>query len=168
MTSWKEKPQQQSKRPFTLLEVMIALALLLIASGVIGMKMYHAVQKKQFQSAVERLRTRLLVSQKLAVVMQADWKGVLKKKGKEWIFEAACEEVNARKFAPLRFSVAEIRFNGRRIDQLTLDFFATGQVLPEGTLLFSSDSEKVRWETADLFQREAGKGLGPLHPADDS
>ena len=128
------------------------MALLVIASGAIGWKMHKAVAKKQFQSQLERLKDRFTVTQKLAIAMQADWKGVLKKSGKGWVFETVCEEGSARKFAQLRLDSLDIRFGGKTFDDLTIDFFASGKVLPEGTLSISSGSEKAKWEVSDFFQ----------------
>lgn len=145
---------------------MVAITLLVIASGVVGIKMQAAVRKKQFRSQLERLEARLLVSQKLAIAMQSDWKGVLKKQGKEWVYSTTCEEERARKLASLRLSSMEIYFNGEIIDEIEVDFFASGQVLPEGTFFFTANDEKVYWKTSDIFQRQAGKKSGPAHPND--
>jgi prepilin-type N-terminal cleavage/methylation domain-containing protein len=154
-----------TKRSFTLLEVMVAMVLLVIASGVIGMKMYDAVQKKYFQSELERLKARLLVSQRLAVAMQADWKGTLTRHGDEWIFDVACEEQERRKLAPLTLHSA-LLLDGKRFNDLTFDFFASGQVSPTGTLSFSRKSERVDWKLSEIYQRDEGKKLGPIHPAE--
>lgn len=143
---------------------MMAIVLLAMASGVIGWKMHKAVEKKQFQSQLERLQTRFTVAQKLAVTMQADWKGVLKKQKKEWVFETTCEEGTARKLSPLHLKAMEVFFDGKKVDELTFDFFSSGKVLPEGNFSFTTPSDKVQWKTSQLFQRQEGKKLGPIHP----
>ncbi len=143
---------------------MVGIALIAIASSVIGIKTYKAVQKKRFNSTLERLQARILVAQKLAISMQADWHASLQKKGKTWIFETICEE--KKRLSPLRFQSIDIYLNGKKVQSLTLDFYATGEVLPDATLLFKSNSEKAEWKISDLISREEGKKLGPLHPAD--
>jgi prepilin-type N-terminal cleavage/methylation domain-containing protein len=151
-----------SKRPFTLLEVMVAIALLVIASGGIAWKMQGAVRKKQFQSQVERLHTRLAVCQRMAMAMQADWRAVLQHKGNEWILQAFCDE-GTRKLAPLVLHL-EILLDGKKVNEVAVDFFASGQVLPGGVLTLSQKGERVEWKLSEIFQREGGEKLGPLCP----
>lgn len=152
------------RQSLTLLEVMVAIVIVVIASGVIGLRMHKAIEKKKFQSELARLRVRFTVSQRLAVACQADWKGSLKREGKGWIFETVCEEVSGKKLTPLHFESIEIFFNGKKVDDLTIDFFASGQTFPEGIFLFIRDSETVEWKTSEIFFREEGKKLGPAHP----
>lgn len=155
----------KSRRFFTLLEVMVAIMLIAIASGGVIWKMQGAIRKKQFQSELERFRARLTVCQRLAVAMQADWTGTLKKNGKEWIFDIDCEEgARVRKWAPLTLHAA-ISLDGEKFDELQVDFFASGQVHPSGTLVFSQHEERVEWRLSEIFQRDEGKKQGPLCPA---
>lgn len=155
---------KKNKRPFTLLEVMVALVLLVIAGGGIVWKMQGAIQKKRFQSELERFRARLTVCQRLSVAMQSDWKGVLERKGNEWVFEVSCEE-EARKLPPLTLH-SKILLNGKKFDGMTFDFFSSGEVFPLATLTFSQKDERTEWQLSEIFEREEGKKLGPLHPAD--
>ncbi len=154
------------QRAFTLLEVLIAIVLLAIASSVVGLRMHKAIEKKKFQTELQQLRSRIKVSQKLAISMQADWRGTLKKEEKGWVFEAKCEEVEGRRLPPLHLDRLEIFFNGKRVEELNFDFFASGHTFPEGVFLFQSDAGKERWKTSELFLREEGGELGPLHPND--
>ena len=143
----------KTRRPFTLLEVMIAFFLLTLAAGVIGIRMHKAIQKKKFQSELERLRDRFYVSQRIAVAMQADWKGTLKKEKQGWVFEVRCQEVSVRDLKPLKFSPTAISFNGKSIEKFEIDFFSSGVVQPEGVFTFLRGSEKTQWKTAELFPR---------------
>ena len=151
-----------NKRLFSLLEVMVAMVLLTMASGVIGWNMYQAVQKKQFQSELERLRAQFTACQKLAVASQADWQGVFKKKKGEWVFEAKSEDET--RFPPLHLHEISILLNGKQVDQLVVNFFSSGKVLPEGKVKFSRNESRVEWEISEIFQRGEGQKLGPLHP----
>lgn len=155
---------KRTKKAFTLLEVMIALALLALAGGAIGWKMHKAVAKKQFQSQVERLKERFEITQKLAIAMQADWRGFLRKNGDGWVFETVCEEDAARKFSPLRLESVNIHFEGRQVDVLEIDFFASGKVFPLGCLCLFKGDEKTKWQVSDFFEKNQGKNLGPIHP----
>jgi prepilin-type N-terminal cleavage/methylation domain-containing protein len=154
------------RRAFTLIEVMVAIVILVIASGIVGLRMHKAIEKKKFQSELERLRIRFTVSQRLATAMQADWKGTLKREGKGWIFETACEEVSGKRLALLHLEPFEIFFNGKRVRELTIDFFCSGYTFPEGIFVFERGEEKSEWKTSDLFLRNEGRKLGPVHPND--
>jgi prepilin-type N-terminal cleavage/methylation domain-containing protein len=154
------------RRAFTILEVMVAIVILVMASGVVGLRMHKAIEKKKFQSELERLRIRFTVSQRLASSMQADWKGTLKREGKGWIFETVCEEVNGKELKPLHLDGIEIFFNGKKVKELSVDFYSSGHTSPEGLFLFVRDGEKAQWKTSELFLRDEGKKLGPLHPND--
>lgn len=145
-----------SRRCFTILEVMIAIVLLTIASGVVGLRMHKAVQRKKFHSELERLRARFTVSQRMAVAMQADWKGILRKDEEGWAFETSCEEVAGKKLSPLRLEKMEIVFNRKQFRELTFDFFASGHTLPDGIFVFTKDSQKMVWKTSDLFLKDSG------------
>lgn len=152
------------RRSFTILEVMVAIFLLTMVSGIVGIRMHKAIQKKKYHSELQRLRDRFTVSQKLAVAMQADWRGTLKKEGKRWIFETVCEEISNRKLPPLTFVEMDIVVNGKKIREITINFFASGHTLPDGVFIFSNDSEKTVWKTSDLFLKDEGQVLGPSPP----
>lgn len=142
------------------------MALFVMASGVIGWRMHKAIEKKKFQSELERLRVRMKVSQKMAVSMQADWRGTLQREGRGWRFESHCEEVEGKQLNALYLNSLDIFLNGKKVDELTLDFFANGFISPEGKLVFQSDERREEWNISELFLREQGKKLGPLHPND--
>ena len=163
----RKKPLQSKlqNRLFTLIEVMIALVLLVIISGVISHKMYGAIEKKKFQSDVERLKVRMIVAQKLAVSMQADWSGKLSKEGENWVFSVQCDEVTGKKFKPLHFSKLDVTFDGKKVkNRMAFDFFASGHTSPEGVISFTRNSQRSALKTANLFQREGGTKSGPTHP----
>jgi hypothetical protein len=151
------------KTPFTLLEILIGMALLLMASGVMGWNLFHAIKKKRFQSEVERFQARFKTCQKLAMAMQADWIGELKKKGASWTFEVACVQREGQKISPLT-AHCRVFFEGREKSSLIFQFFSTGQVLPQGTFLFVQDEEKMAWKIEEALQREEGTKGGPTQP----
>jgi type II secretory pathway pseudopilin PulG len=49
-----------TKKPLTLIELMVAISLVLLATSTMGWKMYGMIAKKRFSSSVERFRSRLL------------------------------------------------------------------------------------------------------------
>lgn len=153
----------RSRRLFTLLEILVSIALLMMASGVVGWRMYGAIKKKRFHAEIEGLRSRFMVCHKLAMAMQADWRGKLQKEGDEWLFTVECEE-GTNRFSPLRLRI-NLLWNGKPQKEIDFDFFATGKVSPLGTLLLSQNDEREEWKMDQLFQREEGKKQGPAHPS---
>lgn len=144
------------KRPFTLLEVMVALALLLIAAGALGLKMHSMVQKKKFQSQLNRLKSRFCACQKLAIAMQSDWEGVLKQEGRNWVFETQClDGVKMKKLSPLVLEPPfQVFFNGKVISGIQVDFYSSGEVLPKGELRFRKDkTDSQQWQIPEMFQK---------------
>lgn len=154
------------KRAFTLLEIMVALVLIAIASTAISLQMRGAIEKKKFNSNIEKLKSRMFVAQKLAIATQADWTGVLKKETNGWTFSVKCDEPG-KQFSPLHLDKMDLLLNGKKVtDQLVFDFFASGHTSPDGILTFKHGSHQTQWKGFDLFERNEGKKLGPAHPND--
>lgn len=155
------------KRFFTLLEVLVALMLITIASTAVSYRMRGAIEKKKFHSTLERLKNRIFVVHKLATASQADLKGVLKKDEDGWTFLIQSDEPHMRRFSPLHLDPMDFFFNGKKItDELVFDFFASGQASPEGIFSFKQNFLQEQWQSSDLFQRSEGKKSGPIHPKD--
>lgn len=121
------------KRALTLLEVMIAFVLIAIFSTVVGVRMDRAIKKKRAQSELELLNLRISTTQKLAMTTQVDWTGSLKKNKNGWIFEVVCIQPNIRKLKPLKLKTEEISFNGKKFQELEIEFYASGVVEPTGS-----------------------------------
>jgi len=163
----------KSRRYFTLLEVMVGLTLLLIAAGAIGWKMHGFIEKRRFQSDLDRLKFRLMTLQTLSANMQSDWLGVLRREKKNWIFESHCIDQPKIRFATTgSFQSFEIFFNNETLDTLEIFFYSSGEVKPMGSLLFHPRSNQTgmkdqEWVLPEIFQKQKGDGvknLGPIHP----
>jgi prepilin-type N-terminal cleavage/methylation domain-containing protein len=146
-----------TRRTFTLLEVMIAIVLIGITSGVIGFQMHQAIGRKKFKSNLDRLSAQFSASQKMAIAMQADWKGTLRKEGKNWIFDAICEEIPEKRLNSLPLGPIEIQFNGKKTDSLSIHFCSSGKTFPEGSLLFTYEGMKAEWKMSDLLNTKSVK-----------
>ena len=154
------------RKAFTLLEVMIAIVLLSIVSSLVSIKMTRAVEKKKFQSDVDRLKARMGLAQKLAMAMQADWTGCLEREGDGWIFYIQCDEISNKQLTPLHIASMEISLNQKKIgSRLDFDFYASGHSFPDGTFLFKQKSHQIKCSTLDLYERKEGNKSGPSHPS---
>lgn len=145
---------------------MVAIVLIVLASGLISHKMYGAIAKKRFKSEVERVKEQMMAGQKLAVSMQADWVAKFEKNGNDWLFSLLSHEIEGQKFKPLKLDDYKIVFSGTLVrNSLTFDFFASGYIYPTGALQFQKDKEQISIHTSDLFKKNEGKKSGPTHPA---
>ena len=156
------------KRAFTLLEVLVAICLLTLIAGALGWKLHGMIARKRFTSGIERLRSRLLTCRRLALNMQADWRGVLQWNGETWVFEAVCvESPKMPGLSPLSIDSLTIFLDGEKKEFLAFDFTASGDVFPKGILTIApktGESDKIEWKFPDLFLLEEGEKLGPVHP----
>lgn len=133
---------------FTLIEVLIAILLLTLISGLIGAKMYGAIEKKRFHSSMGQLKERLLIAQKMAIASGKDWIGTFEKDKQGWIFSIQSEENQS--FRPIHFEKIDLFYNGRKIYKpLQFHFFASGYIDPRGKLSFQkgADQENISLET---------------------
>ncbi len=157
-------------RFFTLLEVMIGLSLLLIASSAIGWKTHSFVKKRRFATDIQRIQSRCLVLYRMAVNAEVDWKGIFRKEGNRWIFDSVCLDPSRKtKFSPIYFQAHKIVHNEREINSLELSFFSSAQVTPCGEILFlqHAGSPPVVWKIPAFFGLASGDGAnqkGSLHP----
>ena len=158
-----------NRRYLSLLEVMVALAILAITATAVGWRTHAFFTKKKFQSSLEQLSSRMFTLHQMAVNMQADWRGVLKRHGNQWIFEASCiEQPSARAFPSISLSPFDLLIDGREEKVFTIEFFSSGEIRPKGHLVFRQDGHSKEWTLPDLFQKEQEnpKRLGPIHPGE--
>lgn len=157
------------KNPFTLLEVMVAICLLVLATSAIGWKMHGMIAKKRFTANTEKLHSRLLTCRQLALNMQSDWQGLLECKEKMWTFDAICID-NPKTLAlpSLTLDFQGVFLNGERQEKISFDFTATGDVFPQGHLEIRSQEKvgSVEWQFPEFFSLSEGSQSGPLHPDD--
>lgn len=160
--------ESQAKLCFTLIEVMIAISLLILATSAIGWKMHGMIEKKRFSSHVERLHSRLLTCRQLSLNMQADWKGILACQGKKWTFDAFCvDNPKTPQLPPLILESLEFTWNGEDRKILSFEFTASGDIFPQGSLQIQNGKMgAVEWKFPDLFSFREGNKLGPTHPDD--
>jgi prepilin-type N-terminal cleavage/methylation domain-containing protein len=134
---------KRKKISFTLLEVMVAIALLAITSSVIGWNMFAAARKKEFHSQVERFEVKLQSAKKLAVAMESDWRGrLIREPDGKWALELVCNEGAGNRLSTLHLAPMKIYLDRKPIEKsLDIDLFSSGKILPEGVLTFSYRDE---------------------------
>jgi hypothetical protein len=160
----------RTSRAFSLLEIVVGLALLLMAAGAIGWKIHGFVEKKRFATDLERLKSRVITLHRMAINTQSDWEGTFERDGKNWAFHAAClDSSRAPIYSPIELSVSEVIFDGESREAFTMAFYSSGEILPRGKLRFRSsrDPKTVEWDLPAIFGNLEGDGireLGPVHP----
>ena len=157
----------KNKQAMTLIEVMIAISLLILATSAIGWKMHGMMAKKRFTSSVEKLRSRLLTTRRMAINMQCDWKADIEYRGKKGFFRVSCSDnPGVIDFPVLALDALELTWEGKKVETLSFDFTASGEILPRGHLqIRSGDVGAVDWDLPDLFSLSEGDKLGPIHPS---
>lgn len=165
-------PHSVSKRRYlTLLEILIGMMLLCLASGLIGWNTYQAMQRKRMQAALDTLEARCFLCQRLALAMQSDWRGVLKASEEGWVLETFClDPAKIRELRPLTLPPFTLFWEGQKVEEVAFTFFSSGQVFPKGTLLFTQPPFLRReWNLLEIFLRSEpykNQQLGPIHPED--
>lgn len=126
---------------FTLLEVLVVIFLLGIASSVVGWKMHGLVKKKAFQTQVDRLELRLQMVKELALTQEADWRLILTRTEKGWMVEAYSLEEGGKRLPALLLDEMELQFEKKTIRELQFDLFTSGQAFPKGQMICKAFGE---------------------------
>ena len=129
---------------------MIGLMLIVIVSGVIGMRIGNAIEEKRFQSAVDRLFVELESCRRLALSSEADWIALFEKRDGCFWLRKSCPEMGKERLVSWRSS-CEIRFNSEAVRTVSFQFTSSGKVAPEGVLSFEDGKRKLSWRLPDQF-----------------
>jgi type II secretory pathway pseudopilin PulG len=156
------------KKSMTLIEVMIAISLLILVTSSFGWKMHDMIAKKRFTSNVERLRSRLLTCRRIALNMQCDWRADIENEEKKTVCRASCIDSPKTLGLPVLYvDFLEFILNGEKINKISFDFTASGDIFPQGHLqIRSGKAGKIEWDLPNLFSVQEGNKLGPVHPED--
>ena len=137
-------------RAFTLIEMVIVIALLAVAGATVGFHLWKGIEAKRFQNAVGRLYAEVEACRHLSLNMQADWILTLSSKEGRFILEQACPE--AGRFAVLSWEApCELQWNHQPIQKIELRLSATGKVAPSGVLDLVGKEQTLSLELLKFF-----------------
>ena len=135
---------------------MIALVLIVLAAGGIGIRVHRAIQDKQFQVAVDRVLFELQISHRLALNMQADWTVVIDQTERGLVLRRSCAETGKE----IRFeckSCSLLYWNEKPIERIAFQFASTGNILPKGNFALKGKNKEVVWRIPGIFLIKEGK-----------
>ena len=139
------------KYNFTLIEMFVAFFIIAMTSGVIGLKMHGVIKKKKITTDIERIQSRLVFAHKMALITNVDWIAEFTKENGTWSLQVHCKELN-QKDRNISLCFNEISFEKKRKNQYLIHFYSTGNVIPQGIVELSKDSEKRKIDLSDLFK----------------
>ncbi len=148
----KSKEKTKNKRPFSLLEIVIALILLVMMSGVVAVRVGHGLEKRRFETAVNRLRFELDAARRLSLNMQVDWVLLFEKRESSFALKRTCLDTDQVFFSEWQSS-CKILFNQHEENRITFHFASSGKVSPSGTLTFMKGKNQIEWDLSQLFNQ---------------
>jgi hypothetical protein len=132
---------------FTLLEMILVISLASLVAGAIGINIWNAKRKYNFDSEVSIVVNQLRLAQDLMLILDADLHlKFTQEEGADITYRLESEkelpweweQEIKRKHKPLR-AIRSIVFNTKE-KVLDLPFLSGGSNMPQGLLIFSSDS----------------------------
>jgi prepilin-type N-terminal cleavage/methylation domain-containing protein len=157
----------KSKRYFfTLLEVMIAIALLAIIASSLFWRLDRMVAKNRFDSDVNRFRSTLVSTRSLAINTKMDFRLELKQLKDGWAGRIVCREDFDIIYPLSRFSNLKLSWDRKPVKEFFVDFYSSGFVGPKGLLTLSSTSQRREFKFPEFFYRQEDISLPPLHPSE--
>jgi type II secretory pathway pseudopilin PulG len=126
------------KSPFTLLEIVVCLAILTLVSGVIGIKIKQATDRHRFESSFNQLVYELKKIQMLALGYRSEFGLEVQACGGEYQYAFFTDEPHfTGKLTSHTLEYATgLSFNNRDVETITFTLLADGRILPEGKLAF--------------------------------
>lgn len=128
-------------RCFTLLEILIVIALLSFAAGLVGINIHHATREQSFNNEVEQVVELLNTAQNLMLMASAEVRVVFKQKPNGIEMKLVCDDKIPEKWAPLICknyflkTIHQVYFDSASDDgKLTLSFLSKGSVMSKGVL----------------------------------
>ncbi len=131
------------KSPFTLLEIVVCLAILTLVSGVIGLKIKQATDRHQFESSFNQLVYELKKIHMLALGYRSEFGLNVQAASGGYNYTFFTDEPHfTGKLTSQTFEHATgLSFNNQAVETITFTLLADGRILPEGKLSFHYEDE---------------------------
>ncbi|MEX1013122.1 MAG: type II secretion system protein [Waddliaceae bacterium] len=145
---------ESSKRPFTLIEIILVLALISLMLGIVGINIRNAFVKQNFLTEVEAIASNMRLAQDLTLVQNEDV-SLYFEKSKEnnqfnhWI-EVDCEEdkrlqrvinqskVQLKSIREISFRDEHFQSEENETERIVIRFFSGGYLMSRGVLTLVS------------------------------
>jgi type II secretory pathway pseudopilin PulG len=150
----------KKKKSFTILEVLIAFAILAISTGLIYSNLNGLIQKKTFLSEKERLERLIISSRTLAISTKTDWKLYFSPRKILLI----CQEDKAKIIPIPIFKKLKISMNESEV--CSIDFFSTGFFSPQENLYFEYKNQVNTLNVGALLNLEYDEKATSIHPSE--
>jgi type II secretory pathway pseudopilin PulG len=131
-------------RPFTVLEIVIVLALIALVAGLGIGSINSLLEKHRFQAEIDRFKEMIQELQIEALALRSDIEIELKKSEEGWIAQSKTAESILRPETLELKRVTEITLNGATQDHYRLNIFSTGRIEPSA-LIEMKAGEEVLW-----------------------
>lgn len=156
----------KSKKYFTLLEIMVVIIIITIASSAIGIRICKSISTYEYQKATDQIFEKLKFAKKFALANQCDIYISFKQDKSRLISEMGYYGEKDSHNRSYRHGFSNLRFKFISNDEniyenlLTLIFTSTGDYLPKGILyLFGSNKslheDPKTIDFKDFFLRES-------------
>lgn len=141
------------KRQFTVLEMLVVIALILLTTGAIGINIYQAVHEQRFNTELDILVNQLRVAQDLMLVMRADIEVNLTRDANGVYHSALKAKSPIPPFSRRLLKKAEYTYSAIKLVEfdkngeaqnfpVSIKFFANGFAMSQGILRIGNDPEK--------------------------
>lgn len=161
---------------FTLLELLVSVAIVLAVAAVVGVQAQKAVRQQRFLSSVDAVADHLLIAQQLMQINGMDVRVRFRRLGDHsWALFFGTDRMVPPELArvlPAQLTLREvdsIEILGNKGDgqQLTLNFWSLRQHPPSATLLMvAKDGQRRYLQLQALLQRPKVRALPPLETAE--
>ena len=133
---------------FSLIEIMIAIAILTMCSGAVLFKLNRLIEQKQFETDRKRLESLFIFARNRAIHSKMDWKISLQAEKSAWNVKMICSEDFNKKESMKKLGDWEFLFIPSDTEKLikphslNFEFFSSGSILPKGTLILQGKKNK--------------------------
>jgi len=135
-----------TKKYFTLLEVMVTIALLSICFSIVGIKIHEALYSHKYKNNIKTIESYFIFCRKMALSNQADIYLNFKQENEKIYCEMGTDEKvgffkNTKKTKDI-FDNMHFLFNDKKAETLEIVFSSSGEIFPKGVFKFCDKKQK--------------------------